>query len=133
MGVVTTSVLRRIRELHEKGLSYRRISELVGFSELTCWRHAKDENHEKLTNYKRDYLARKRNPLLYVRTIPLGPGGWPKKAEIYSRRDDSAPVFTFTRVAPRKLWIGPNGVRFSKLGAVKAWALEQPAFKEPAE
>lgn len=127
MKGVTTRDVARIRELRAKGLSFARISQMTGFSGLTCRRWADDKTYQHLLQYKRDYLDKKRNPLLYVRTIPLGPGGWPKEAQIFSRRDESTPVFVFTRNGPRRKWVG-HEVSFGKLTDVKRWALSQPEF-----
>lgn len=127
MPVVTTKTVARIRELRAKGLSFEAISKITKLSRLTCWRWASDQNHETLSRYKRDYLDRKRNPLLYVRTIPKGPGGWPKEAQIFSRRYEATPLFIFTRNGPRRKWVG-HGVAFAKLTDVKRWALTQPEF-----
>lgn len=58
-----------------------------------------------------------------VRTIPLGPGGWPKRA-FFHRPGDELPTYIFTRNGPTKNWKG-HGVYFMSLARVKKWVENQ--------
>lgn len=120
-------IIQQIRALRARGKSFTVISRVLGLSRLTCRRWASVETYEKLRAYKREYTAKKRNPLMYTRVIPLGQGGWPKRAFIYRRDSDKEPVFIFNRAGPSKNWKGHNFYAMS-LAQVKAWALVQPEF-----
>lgn len=64
---------------------------------------------------------------MFVRVIPLGPGGWPKRAFLFRDIHDKLPIFTFNRGGPSKNWKG-HGVYFMSLAQVRAWAEKQPEF-----
>ena len=126
---VTNKTVREIRTLRANGKSFQVISRILGLSRLTCWRWATDENQQKLAKYKRDYLDRKRHPLMFTRTIPEGPGGWPKTCFIFRRPNEDSPIFTFHRTAAHKKWAG-HGQYFTKLARVKEWAKAQKEFQD---
>lgn len=64
---------------------------------------------------------------MFVRVIPLGQGGWPKRAFLYRTAEAKEPVFTFNRGGPSKNWKG-HGFYAMSLAQVRAWAAQQKEF-----
>lgn len=65
---------------------------------------------------------------MFVRVIPLGPGGWPKRAFLYRDPHDKLPIFIFNRGGPSKNWKG-HGFYAMSLAQVRAWAEKQKEFQ----
>ncbi|MFY7925530.1 MAG: hypothetical protein ACOVN5_06945 [Aquidulcibacter sp.] len=59
MTVVTTSMVKEIRRLRARGLSYRKIAARVRVSAETAWKYASDEN---------EALARAKDAEMWQRT-----------------------------------------------------------------